>query len=271
MKGTPKTVNPMAKVESAQLQRCSGSQKIVENTRHPSDKVLLARHQQPKHVFFVFFSTLSGFLCGFILITPGCKLDSCFFFVWSNVLFFSRLCQTLLIWAVKKWDGTLGRWTRRLSFDGQVCAGADRESTQWHYHHFSLQVQAYPTRPTNRTNLISMDVLGPRNPWGFRFLSFPRCFFLRKAPKKDDGTKKNKGKQVHKKWGVFKKESISPGLSIEVFFRSQQLLDLISGDRRNRLKTLDLSIDDAPVITAFAKPLGFQWVRPIFWCMLPES
>ena len=90
-------------------------------------------------------------------------------------------------------------------------------------------------------------------------------FFLRKAPKKDDGTKQTtKGKKSAQKMGWFKKEIISLGLSIELFVRSQQLLDLISGDRRNRLKTLDLSIDDGPVITAFAKPLGFQWVRPIF-------
>ena len=54
---------------------------------------------------------------------------------------------------------------------------------------------------------VDVDVLGPGNPWGFRFLSFPRCFFLRKAPKKDDGTKKTKGKKSAQKMGCLKKKS----------------------------------------------------------------
>ena len=104
-----------------------------------------------------------------------------FFLVEATVLFFSEALPNYLNLGTKKWDGTLGP------------LGRDALASMARFVQVQIENQLNgitiisPCKfrhggPTARldglkSSDVDVDVLGPGNPWGFRFLSFPRCFF----------------------------------------------------------------------------------------------
>ena len=124
------------------------------------------------------------------------------------------------------------RWHQR--YPWQVCEGADREPTQWHYHHFSLQVQAWLSDVEGGNKKIKVVR-------GFSFFKQKKSWMVkRNNPKGKKCTKKLVFKRNHSSISIFH-INLNNYWDLRCFF-SFLLINACGGGRRRVKRPLQVGL-----------------------------